>query len=153
MGRSVEREERAHDGGMISLARFIEEHCEAIQYDLLTKTGHEIDDIGSTLSWGALKSFVEKASPDSKISSEIEPELSSWATTAKTNAILADIFDMLAVINSNLKAIGSGKQAKSPEKYPRPKKDKKEKLFSSSMPMNDMRRWFERRRREHAGND
>jgi hypothetical protein len=139
---------------MIGLAKFVEEHHGAIEYDLLKKTGHEINDIGDTLSWGALSSFVSNMEADSATVREIEPELSGWSSVAKTNAILADIFDVLSAINSNLKAIGSGTRAKSPEKYPRPKKKtEKNKIFKSSMPMAEMRAWIEERRRRHAGND
>ena len=139
---------------MIGLAKFVEEHRGAIEYDLLRKTGHELDDVGSTLSWGALCSFVTNLEADSATAREIEPELSGWATAAKTNAILADIFDVLAAINANLKALGSGTRAKTPEKYPRPQKKKKDKIFTSSLPMAEMREWIEeRRRRRNARND
>ena len=139
---------------MIGLAKFVEEHRGAIEYDLLRKTGHELNDIGSTLTWGALSSFISNLEADSATAREIEPELSGWATTAKTNAILADIFDVLAAINANLKALGSGSRANAPEKYPRPQKKKKDKIFISSMPMAEMRAWIEeRRRRRNARND
>ena len=140
---------------MIGLAKFVEEHHGAVEYDLLRKTGHEMNDIGDTLSWGALSSFVSNLEADSATAREIEPELSGWSSVAKTNAILADIFDVLSAINANLKALGSGKRAKNPEKYPRPKKkNEKSKIFTSSMPMAEMRAWIEeRRQRRHAGND
>lgn len=139
---------------MISLAKFVEEHHGAIEYDLLRKTGHELNDVGGALSWGALSSFVSNLEADSATAREIEPELSGWSSIAKTNAILADIFDVLSAINSNLKAIGSGSRAKTPERYPRPKKkNDKNKIFTSSMPMAEMRAWIEERRRRHARND
>ena len=118
---------------------------------MLTQTGFELNDVGSVLSWNALNSFIKRLGADSNTAMEIEPELSMWSTTSKTNAILADIYDVLSAINSNLKAIGSGKAAKKPEKYPRPNKNKKEKLFTSSMPMNEMREWIEKRRRKRNG--
>lgn len=140
---------------MIGLAKFVEEHHGAVEYDLLSETGYELNDIGSTLSWGALSSFISNLEGNSATAREIEPELSGWSSVAKTNAILADIFDVLSAINANLKALGSGSRAKSPEKYPRPKKkNEKNKIFKSSMPMAEMRAWIEeRRRRRHAGND
>ena len=119
----------------------------------MKKTGHELNDIGSTLSWGALSSFVTNLDAESATAREIEPELASWSSVAKTNAILADIFDMLAAINSNLKALGSGSRAKTPERYPRPQKKNKDRIFTSSMPMAEMRAWIEERRRRNARND
>ncbi len=150
MGRSLKGGIGSAAGGIISLAKFVEEHHGAIEYDLLSKTGHELNDLGSTLSWDALSSFVSNLEADSATVREIEPELSRWSTVAKTNAILADIFDLLSAINSNLKAIGSGSRAKRPEKYPRPDKKNKDKIFTSSMPMAEMRAWIEERRRRHA---
>lgn len=138
---------------MIGLAKFVEEHRGAIEYDLLRKTGHELNDIGSTLSWGALSSFVTNLEADSATAREMEPELAGWASVAKTNAILADIFDLLAAINANLKTLGSGTRAKTPEKYPRPQKKKKDKIFTSSLPMAEMREWIEERRRRNARHD
>lgn len=151
MGSGFQGGIRAFRGGKISLAKFVDEHREAVEYDLITKTGYELDDVGSVLSWGALNSFVKRLDPDSKTALELEPELAQWATVSKTNAILADIFDLLSVINANLASIGSGKKAKKPEKYPRPKKNKKDKIFTSAMPMNEMRKWIEERRRKHNG--
>lgn len=135
---------------MISLAKFVDEHHGAIEYDLLTKTGHELNDLGSALTWGAFSSFVSNLEADSATARELEPELAAWSSVAKTNAILADIFDVLAVINANLKALGSGSRAKTPEKYPRPQRKKKEKIFGSSLPMAEMRAWIEERRRKHG---
>lgn len=84
---------------------------------------------------------------------ELFPETATWATTAKTNAILADIFDVLNNINSNLIALGSGKPAKQPPPYPRPgnkqKPNENEKHFGSgALPANDLRNWFEEKRKQ-----
>lgn len=146
MGRSLKKRIGLNGGGIISLARFVDEHREAVEYDLLTKTGYELGDVGSVLSWNALNSFIKNSDADSRLSMELEPDFAIWSTRSKTNAILADIFDLLAAINANIKALGSGKPAKKPEKYPRPKKNKKEKIFSSSMPASDLRKWFNERR-------
>ena len=113
---------------MIGLAKFVEEHRGAIEYDLLRKTGHELDDVGSTLSWGALCSFVTNLEADSATAREIEPELSGWATAAKTNAILADIFDVLAAINANLKALGRN-QGENPGEVPETSEEEKRQNF------------------------
>lgn len=136
---------------MIGLAKFVEGHRRAVEYDLLRKTGHELSDVGDTLSWGALSSFVNNLEADSATSHEIEPETSAWATVAKTNAILADIYDILSAINANLIAVGRGERARIPDKYPRPENGKdKKKIFSSVMPADEMRAWFEGMRRKRC---
>ena len=75
--------------------------------------------------------------------------------TAKTNAILADIFDVLAQINANLVAMGSHKKAKEPKYYPRPGNEPKKntKHFGSgALPVDELERWIEEKRREHGRN-
>lgn len=79
---------------------------------------------------------------------ELNPEIHAWASTVKTNAILADIFDMLAMINANLTAIGSRRAAKKPKPYPRPGKDDKDTRHfgSGALPVEDLHRWIEDKR-------
>lgn len=84
---------------------------------------------------------------------ELNPDISAWASTLKTNAILADIIDMLATINANLMAIGSGKAAKRPKPYPRPGKkphDEERHFGSGALPPDELRAWFDKKRAEHA---
>ena len=82
---------------------------------------------------------------------EVRPELSEWSTTLKTNEILADIFDMLAIINSNLIAVGSKKKAKKPKFYPRPGAKQNEQHFGSgALPPDELRNWIEEKRRAHG---
>ena len=137
---------------MISLAKHVLEHREAVQYDLLTETGHEFGDIGRTLSWDALDSFLRNVGLDSALARKLKPDTAAWATPLKTNAILADIVDELAQINANLVAIGSGKPAKKVKPYPRPwKQDPSDgkKIGSGGLPPAELRKWFERKRAEH----
>lgn len=122
---------------MISLARFVNEHYEAVDYDLLTKTGLSLSDVGGRLTWSALYSFITK-NDNGALLRELNPELSIWDSTAKTNAILADIFDMLAAINANLCAKGSGKRPKRPKPYPRPKETKVERKIGKPMPIDEL---------------
>lgn len=82
---------------------------------------------------------------------ESHPETAQWATTLKTNIILADIYDCLAQINANLVAIGSGKKAKKAKQYPRPKKKKTtHKIGSGAMPVDKLRDWINERRNNHG---
>jgi hypothetical protein len=69
---------------------------------------------------------------------ELRPDLSQWSTTAKTNAILADIYDMLAAINANLCAKGSGKKAKRPKPYPRPGKHNTARRVGTALPVAEL---------------
>lgn len=132
----------------------MKEHRKAVEYDLLTQTGHDIDDIGRTLSWDALDSFLQFIGPESAIALEADADTAIWSARMKTNYILADIYDMLALINANLVAYSSGKPAKRPNKYPKPGKKKKvenENHFGSgAMPPDELERWMEEKRESHA---
>lgn len=123
---------------MISLAEFVEAHRSAVEHDLLTQTGYSLDDVGRTLSWGALGSFLHSAKPDSSIVAEIRPELAEWSTVYKTNIILADIYDAIAGLAAIVAAKGTGKKPQKPQEYPRSWRMKK-KQFKKVMKVSE---WF-----------
>lgn len=80
---------------------------------------------------------------------ELNPETSPWASSIKTNAILADIYDLLAVMNSNLIAVHTGKPAKKPKPYPRPGKRENgdtQHFGSGALPPDKLREWFDKKR-------
>lgn len=83
----------------------------------------------------------------------LNPDVAAWSNTLKTNVILADIFDILAMINANLIAIGTRKAARSPKKYPRPfqKDPESERHFGrGALPVDELHEWIEEKRRDHA---
>lgn len=134
---------------MIGLANFIAEHRGAVERDLLTETGYELEDIGSGLSWGALKSFMGSIKLGSALGEELNPEMTQWATPAKTNYILADICDQLSLVNYYLYALVTKKRGKKLEPYKRPGDDKKNtrRIGKGAIPANKMREWIESKRR------
>lgn len=148
------REERGEAGGIISLAAFTLKHREAVEYDLLTRTGYTLDDIGDALSWGAFSSFVRCLDLDSALGRETRKNEAAWASRIKTNAILADIFDAISQLNANIIALSTGKASKKITPYPRPfdtkKKDSKH-YGSGALPSEDLKSWFEKKRIEHNG--
>ena len=84
---------------------------------------------------------------------ELNPDVAEWSGTLKTNAILADIADILMMINANLISIGSRKPAKRPKPYPRPKKreaDDERHFGSGGLPPEQLHRWIEEKRAQHA---
>ena len=74
-----------------------------------------------------------------------------WSSRAKTNAILADIFDMLSQINANLVAVGSHKASKKPKAYPRPGDNNKreKKIGKNALPVNELDSWLARKRKAY----
>ena len=148
MGRSDQgtRRGRSVIGGIISLAKFAEEHHGAITFDLLTKTNYQLDDVGGALSWCALDSFIRNLNSDSALARDLGKS-TGWENTLTTNRILADIYDLLQVINGNLCALRNGKRKKI-KPYPRPtdKGDDKKKFGKGALPLSELKKWFEVKR-------
>ena len=115
-------------------------------------TGYTVDDIGRTLSWSALGAFLHKLDITSETARELDPELANWSSPVRTNAILADIYDLLAMINANLCALGSNRRAKKPEPYPRPGDKKKQQIGKNALPPDQLRAWFDKKREGHKKN-
>jgi len=137
---------------MISLAQFTEEHAGAVNFDLMTRTNYQLDDVGGALNWSSLYSFITHLKGDSALARDLGKS-TGWEDTQKTNEILADIFDILQVINFNIVAYASNGKKKSKIKpYPRPgrEEDKDEKkLGKGALPASELFEWF-RRKREHG---
>ena len=140
---------RCHAGGIISLTEFVDENSEAITTDLLRLTGHGIEELGGAISWHSLKAYLEHLPYDSALMRSLNAEQAEWATRVKTNAILADIFDMLAIINANLCGIGSGKKPKQPKPYPRPgTKEEQQTIGKGAVTKQELEEFFERKRKK-----
>lgn len=132
---------------MISLARFVNEHDEALDYDLMTRTNYQLNDLGGVLSWGALRGFIKNLGGESALARDIG-KATGWETTAKTNTILADIFDLLQVINANVVALATnGKKKMKIKPYPRPGQGNKNerKIGRGAIPVTDLREFIKRR--------
>lgn len=56
---------------------------------------------------------------------------------------------MLAMINANIVAMGSGKKAKKPKPYPRPGDKDKKKIGKNALPPDEFREWLEKKRKAH----
>lgn len=146
MERCDQRSKRCKSGGIVSLAKFCEEHSGALSYDLLTRTNYQLDDVGGTLSWSSLYSFIKNLKSDSALARDLGRS-TGWEDTLQTNILLADIYDLLQVINANLMRLGGNKR-KHIKPYPRPGKDEdnERKIGKGAMPVNDLREWFRRKR-------
>lgn len=115
------------------------------------QTGHTLDDVGGALSWGALGAFLHKVDTSSAIAYEIEPDVASFASPFKTNAILADIYDMLAQINANLVAGFSRRRTTKPRRYPRPGDNDKRRLGKDGVTVSELDSWFAKKKQQRGG--
>ena len=123
------------------------EHDEALNYDLITRTNYQLDDIGGALSWSSLHSFIKFLPGDSALAREAG-EISVWDSRIKTNAMLADIYDMLQLLNANLVAFASGGKTKPKiTPYPRPGREDttRRKFGKGALPLEEMRQWIKER--------
>lgn len=112
---------------------------------MLTRTDYSLEDVGGTLSWGSLRSFIKNIGTDSALAKELGKS-TGWEDTLTTNQILADIFDILQVI-----AILISRKRKRITPYPRPGADKNNrKIGKDALPFNDLREWFRRKREKHG---
>lgn len=120
---------------------FVNEHKEAINHDLI-KCGFSLDDVGGVLSWDALGDFISKLDPDSALARDIDEDSSRWATQMKTNEILADLYDLMALFRVEMASMITGKRPKKPVPYKRPHKDDKKKVGRGAMLKEDLRKWI-----------
>lgn len=113
----------------------------------MTRTVYQIEDIGGVLSWDSLASFIKYLDTESALAKDLEKS-TGWETTIRTNAILADIYDLLQVINANLVNMASGGKKKVKIKpYPRPGRDDNNtrKIGKGALPIDDLHAWIKER--------
>ena len=116
----------------------------------MTRTNYTINDVGGALPWGSVYSFIKNLGSDSALARDLGKS-TGWENTLQTNAILADIFDLLQVIHAELVAWATqGKKKMKTKPYPRPGRDEdnKRKLGKGAMPLNELREWM--RRKSHG---
>lgn len=112
----------------------------------MTRTNYTLDDVGGVLSWSSLASFVKYLGTDSALAQDLGKS-TGWETQVKTNAILADLYDLLAVFNVNFINQNNKHKKKNIKPYPRPGRDNdnKRKLGKGALPLNEWREWYRRR--------
>jgi len=139
MGWGIEQS-GSRSGGILGLVRLIEEHDRALEYDLMTRTGRTLSEYMEMGAAGkvALLSFIENLTPDSALARELDPkdEFGAWYTTVKTNAILADLFDVFVKANT--------KQGRKAAEYPRPKKHRV--IGRDAIPISEFWDWWNGKR-------
>lgn len=114
----------------------------------MTRTNYQIDDVGGSLSWRAFGSFISNLRSDSALARDLGKS-TGWEDTIQTNIMLADIYDLLQVINANLVTLAKGKH-KQIKPYPRPghKDENTKKIGKGAMPLSKLREWFKERQHD-----
>jgi hypothetical protein len=113
-----------HRGGILSLLELIDEHGEALQYDLIERQ-LRLQDLGLPhFTWFDLKVLVRFLPPSSALYRELQPEAEAWGLTEQ---LLASATDALNLANWQR---GGGKGAR-PKPIKRPGIDNGETSFGS----------------------
>ncbi len=134
-------------GGIVGLVRLATgPRRRALDFDLLRWAGGTSADIPGRVSWDAALAVVGNLPPDSALMREQDPETWVWSTQAKTNGLLADLYDLLAWVNYNVVASATRKGMRRPRKpkpYPRPgSKAKGTTIGRDPIPAKDFDRWW-----------
>ena len=111
-----------HRGGIFGLLRVLDEHGEAIRFDLFM-AGRSLDDLGAPgFSWLDLRSFVRNAPPTTAYFRAVHgDDVAAWASHPEMY-LLATVADLLA--NGNWQRAGKQSAAK-PKPIKRPGVDKR----------------------------
>ena len=82
----------------------------------------------------ALVSFLENLPVDSALTRSMDPkdEYGQWHQRVKTNAILADIYDVLVAVNT--------KKGRTPKPYPRPQEHRS--IGRGAIPISEFWDWW-----------
>lgn len=112
---------------------------------MITSAGIELSDVGrpSGITWRSFASLISNLGYDSALWRSTHTDMAEWTSVVKTNIILADIYDMLAIINSNICGGFSHQKAQAPKPYLRPwSKEKTRKLGKGALPKAELREWI-----------
>ena len=116
--------------------RIIKEHGRALEYDLMTRTGRTLEEYMNMGAAGkvALISFIENLPMDSALARSMNPkdEFGEWLSIAKTNDILANIFDAFVASKTP--------KGRKPKQYPRPRAKKG--IGREAIPLSEFWDWW-----------
>jgi hypothetical protein len=115
----VEAAQRDHPGGIVGLLDFVEDHRQAVEFELI-KLGLRWDDIGTArLRWSLLLAIVQQSGLDSAIARDVHGALAiQWAPILPQ--LIAALIDTTSVTNFYLRQLGGDERATPPEPFPRP---------------------------------
>lgn len=123
-------------GGILGLYGLIQEHREAIRYDLFCM-GRSLDDLGYEFSWDDFAAFVRLAPPESALAASALGE----AMWPRTDVLLATVIDTLRGANWQR---GHGKGPR-PKPIPVPGYGKEEKKYGTPHEVDSVHAYLEAR--------
>lgn len=103
----------------MALATVVADHREALNYDLMTRTGAGLSSVPAFFDWADVRDFISGLGADSRLVSAMHPEIAGWQGDEKEPMLLAHIADTLSALLYAYLCAHTEKGAKKPGK-PRP---------------------------------
>lgn len=136
--------QQGHDGGILGLDQLLDEHGEAVEYDLIA-LGLRLDDLGSErLTWRDLWVIVQHAPRESALARAVGGDDVVWGLT---DHLLATTIDVLNIANWQRENQGRKKgqtPTRKPKRMPRPGvEDETKSIGSEPIPIKDFDAWWD----------
>lgn len=121
------------------------DHESALDYDLMTRTGRTLDEYMDMGAAGivALVHFIAHLDVDSALMRDMDTtDVAEWGSNLKTNVLLADVFDAIAMFNHNFATAHSKHKPQKPKPYPRPWAKEEDKIGKGAIPISQFWEWW-----------
>ncbi len=112
----------------------------------MTRTPYTLADVGASLPWDALVSFIRHLPSLSETCAELYPEKAqrAWWLANAPALELADLYDLMAKAHS--------KKGARPKRYPRPFDDKEKQGYGKDpIPVSQFDDWWDHGQEDPAG--
>lgn len=128
-----------HGGGILGLLELLDEHQEAVEYDLIA-LGLRLRDLGTPiLTWRDLLVIIRQLPETSALVRELRRDAPEW--WPRTDQLLAAVFDQLAILAwQNTDDARNGRNK--PEPLPRPGIEPVNTYGSEAIPIDEMADWL-----------
>lgn len=123
----------------------------------MTRTAYTLADVGGALPWPALRHFVLYLGSDSALWRETHPDeakLSAWEDGSMVAPMMADLFDVTALVAWATANRGAKHAKPKPKPYPRPwaARTNERHYGSKPIPISEFDSWWESKREEARRN-
>lgn len=110
----------------------------------MTRAGATLDDLGARIPWRAFAHFVAHLDAGSAFVREVAPEAAPWLGTERIQSMLADLIDLVGILDWHIVSANSKRKPRRPKPYPRPwKRDEgKTVVGRDPIPIKDFDEWW-----------
>lgn len=130
-----------HGGGIVGLLELIDQHQEAVEYELLV-AGYRLDDLGTpALSWRDLLVLMHRwlSLPHNAVAEAVDGH-TRWTVAEQLLAVIVDVLEW-----ANWQRLGK-RSAPKPKRVPRPwEKSASKKYGKDPIPASQFDAWWESR--------